>query len=84
MDNNIMAGLLVEPPTPEEIKNLRFESGLTQNELAELVGLSGGIAISKYEKGHRRPSAQIWTMMLLFLGEHPTLQITKKPELESK
>lgn len=73
---------LIEPPAPEEIKDLRIASGLTQDELAALVGLSGGIAISKYEQGNRRPSVQIWTLMLLFIGQHPTLQITVKPKAD--
>lgn len=79
---------IIEPPTPEEMKKIRIESGLTQNEVAKAVGLSSGIAISKYEQGNRRPSAQIWTLILLFIGKHPRLTLngvksrldsTKKP-----
>lgn len=68
---------LVEPPSPEEMKKIRIDSGLTQNEVAKAVGLSGGIAISKYEQGIRRPSAQIWTLILLFIGKHPILTLKK-------
>ena len=80
MKNQVGYQGLIEPPEPEEMKQLRIDSGLTQGELANLVGLSGGIAISKYEQGNRRPSAQIWTLMLLFIGQHPTLQLVVKPD----
>lgn len=74
--NDLIDGAdIIEPPTPEEMKKIRLESGFTQNEVAKAVGLSGGIAISKYEQGNRRPSAQIWTLMLLFIGKHPRLTL---------
>ena len=67
---------IIEPPSPEEMKKIRVESGFTQNEVANAIGLSGGIAISKYEQGNRRPSAQIWTLILLFIGKHPRLTLS--------
>lgn len=72
---------LIEPPSPEEMRRIRVDSGLTQDELAKLIGLSGGIAISKYEQGKRRPSAQIWTIILLFLNQHPTLHVINKSHI---
>lgn len=78
MKNSINDKSLIEPPSAEEIRRVRVDSGLTQGQLAKMVGLSGGIAISKYEQGKRRPSAQIWTMILLMLNQHPTLHVARK------
>lgn len=41
--------------TAEEIKRLRKKEGLTQEQLGEVIGVTG-MAISKYESGDAVPS----------------------------
>lgn len=40
----------------EQIKQARKKANLTQEELAERIGLSGKMVISHYESGTRKPS----------------------------
>ncbi|KPU42131.1 HTH-type transcriptional regulator ImmR [Oxobacter pfennigii] len=44
----------------ERLKEIRIESKLTQEELGDMVGVSGN-TISKYETGDREPSLDILT-----------------------
>lgn len=62
------------------IRRLRKAKGLTQNELANLVGVTES-AVNQYENGKRRPKYEI----LLRLGEVlecPVAEITGEKELE--
>jgi transcriptional regulator with XRE-family HTH domain len=42
--------------SPDQIKKIREKIGLTQAELAEILGVSGKVPISHYETGFRSPS----------------------------
>lgn len=51
----------------ENIKRIRKERGLTQEELGKMVGLSG-VAIMRYEKGQREPKSETLEKIALALG----------------
>lgn len=65
--------LHVEPPTPEQIKDLRQRVGM-QSKCAKLCGVN----ISnwqRFESGERRPHPTTWGLFLLATGQHPTYEI---------
>lgn len=45
-------------PAPDERRALRVRAGLSQQELAEIVGVTNG-AISHWETGNRRPQGDL-------------------------
>ncbi len=49
--------------SPEEFKKIRVSLGLTQEELAEILGVAGKNPISRYELGERSPSLLMQTVM---------------------
>jgi transcriptional regulator with XRE-family HTH domain len=49
----------------KELKRIRLQLGLTQDEMAKMVGLSAGRVISRYERGDRQV-----TPMLAILARH--------------
>lgn len=51
--------LIINPPLPSEIKKLRKEAGLTQSEMAEILGLMGKQTIYKYEKCYKPPKSKV-------------------------
>jgi DNA-binding transcriptional regulator YiaG len=51
--------------SPARFKEIREHFGLTQAELADLLGVSGYKPISHYETGFRRPSPLIAAVMSL-------------------
>lgn len=53
----------------ENIKRIRKERGLTQDELGNLVNLSG-VAIMRYEKGQREPRQDTLIKIAKALGVH--------------
>jgi transcriptional regulator with XRE-family HTH domain len=66
-------------PLPQYLKMFRKRSGLSQRELAALLGCKSGSKISRYERGGRRPTFEallayevIFRVALdgLFRGEH--------------
>ncbi|WP_296210766.1 helix-turn-helix transcriptional regulator [Psychrobacter sp. UBA3480] len=69
---------IIEPPTPEQIKDLRQHTGMTQPQVANLLGLSNRQLISDYERGNKSPNLQTWTLWLLLTGQHPTLTLSDK------
>lgn len=66
---------VIAPPTPEQIADLRHHTGLSQNQTANLLGLTAQQAISEYERGKKTPNKQTWTLWLLLTGQHPTLEV---------
>lgn len=66
---------IIEPPTSEQIADLRHHTGLSQNQMANLLGLTAQQAISEYERGKKTPNKQTWTLWLLLTGQHPTLEV---------
>ena len=55
--------------TPEEMKEIRTERGLTQASLAALFGLSDGRAVRRYESGAHRCSGPVWRLYELLKDE---------------
>lgn len=53
----------------ENIKRHRNEKGLTQEELGNLLGISG-VAIMRYEKGQREPKQETLIKIAKVLGVH--------------
>jgi len=51
--------------TGKELKRIRLQLGLTQEDMAKMVGLSAGRVVSRYERGDRRV-----TPMLAILARH--------------
>jgi transcriptional regulator with XRE-family HTH domain len=71
------------PPLPNYLKMLRKRSGLTQRELARLLGCRSGTKVSRYEMGRRKPTFEtllayeiIFRVQLeqLFTGSHHRLR----------
>ena len=52
--------------SPSRFKQIREALRLTQSELAELLGLSGRMAITHYETGFRDPNHLIVALMEIF------------------
>lgn len=77
-DVTIHWGAVIEPPTPEQIKEFRQHTGMTQRQFASLLSLSNRQLISDYESGNKSPNPQTWTLWLLLTGQHPTLTLSDK------
>lgn len=69
---------IIQPPTPEQIKEVRWHVGMKQREMASLLDLSNRQLISDYEKGKKSPNPQTWTLWLLLTGQHPSLKVIKR------
>ncbi|MGP9830707.1 helix-turn-helix domain-containing protein, partial [Psychrobacter sp. AOP1-A1-60] len=69
---------IVEPPTPEQIKDFRERTNMTQDQAASLLGLSNKRLIADYETGVSSPNPQTWTLWLLLTGQHPTLKLSER------
>ena len=54
-------------PTPQEVKALRLESGLTQTKFAELAGYKLRIC-QLWESGDSEMKTGIWELYLIKLG----------------
>lgn len=44
--------------TPDELRAARFSLGLTQSQLASVMGLRGAAAVSEWERGERSPDGR--------------------------
>jgi transcriptional regulator with XRE-family HTH domain len=58
---------IVPVDVASRLRQLRRRSGLTQAELAERTGISQSV-LSLYERGHRRPSAEVFLHLVDSLG----------------
>lgn len=81
----IYENLLIEPPeTPQEIRAIRSDLGLTARQCAAMVQLNDDKFWLKYERDNedpsknRRPSKQTWTLFLLATGTHPFFKLENK------
>lgn len=57
-----------KPIISERIKNLRKEKGITQEQLAEILGLNAKSSIANYESGANSPSDEVKKKMCDFFG----------------
>lgn len=71
-------GSIIEPPTPEQIKEVRNHVGIKQRQMASLLDLSNRQLISDYERGSKSPSSQTWTLWLLLTGQHSSLKVVER------
>ena len=69
---------MTTPPTPDDVLQARQAAGQTQEEAAAVVGLSGGIRWSEYERDERRMDPVRWQLYLLVTEQHPTHQLAKR------
>lgn len=60
-----------------KIKEIRTRLGLTQSELASLLGLSSQVRIAEYENGTRNPSMSVKLLMQLLEDEAITIKKLK-------
>lgn len=74
-ENMAFDNLLIESPSPEMIKDLRIDLGLSAAQCAKLAGLTDDSLWRKYEKGERNPNRQTWTLFLIASGSHPNFKI---------
>lgn len=77
-ENMAFDNLLIEVPSPEAIKDLRLDLGLTAAQAAKLTGLSDGALWTKYENGNRQPNKQTWTLFLIASGQHPNFKLDQR------
>ena len=54
--------------TPEEIKSLRKELGLTQKELGDLIGANAE-SVARWERGERKPLSVFLEKLKKIAGE---------------
>lgn len=81
----IVKKLLIESPSTSKLRkqkrhNIELMTGekLTQQGMADLLGLTGKSLISKYESGKKNPSVQIWTLFLLATNQHPFYKLSNR------
>lgn len=55
-------------PTQIKLRELRIKKGLTQYELARILGFKHNTAISRYETGRKRPNLETAQRIALALG----------------
>jgi hypothetical protein len=72
-----------DQPSPENVLAARVAAGQTQAQAAALVGLSGGIRWSEYERtssgpSSRRIDAARWHLYLLLTDQHPEYRLAKR------
>jgi DNA-binding transcriptional regulator YiaG len=53
--------------TPEEIRKARRELGLSQSEMAAVMGLRGAPSVSEWERGIRIPSGHAVRLIRAYL-----------------
>lgn len=58
--------------TPEEFKRLRQSWGLSQNDIADLLGVADGRTVRRWEAGTREQPGPVVVLMRI-LEQHPWL-----------
>lgn len=66
--------LSMQPPSLDDFRKFRQESGLTQQQFSKLLNLSRS-TVKQYDKGEKRPPASTWTLFLLATNQHPNYEI---------
>jgi DNA-binding transcriptional regulator YiaG len=69
---------------PKEFREIREGLGLTQQELADIFGLSGYIPINHYESGFRNPSGLIVALMKIFREWNEKKSLELREELKTQ
>lgn len=73
---------LLPQPTPEECRQLRAALSLTLEQMAAVAGLAHRQRWVEYEseKMAEKPDAYRWTLLMLNLDLHPTMQMVHRPK----
>ncbi len=66
---NLLSG--VEPPTPDQIRAVRLDAGLSQAECARIIGAAERYRWSEYERGIHAIDLNRWAVFLLSIDRHP-------------
>lgn len=69
---------------PQEFREIRESLGLTQKELAEILGLSGYLTVTHYESGFRKPSVLIMGLMRIFRAWPEKKSLELRNELKAQ
>ena len=68
---------LLEPGTPDEIREARRRAGHSQVRAAALIGSARVMTWCEYESGKHRIPAAAWTWYLLATDQHPSLSLLR-------
>ena len=70
--------------TPEELKQVRLDKGLTQETMARLLGLKkhGGRSVRRFETGELKPSGSTLRLYTIIAGRK--LKVPKKKETKGE
>lgn len=69
---------VTDQPTPDQVLAAREAAGQTQEQAADVVGLSGGIRWSEYERGVRTIDPARWQLYLLATDQHPDFRLARR------
>lgn len=59
---------MVDTKIARDVQNLREKLELSQEDLAEALGLAGKNVVSRWETGERKPSEALRRLFLIWLG----------------
>jgi hypothetical protein len=76
----------VDQPTPDDVRQAREKSNLTQAQAAELVSAAkmapyktwAGYETPEGQQNHRAIPLSTWELFLLLTNQHPSLKLSKK------
>jgi transcriptional regulator with XRE-family HTH domain len=69
---------LGDQPTPAAIRRLRLAAGLTMQQVADMLGLSGTARVAEYEAGRVNMSAGLWALLQLACGVHSQYKLIRR------
>ena len=68
--------LLIDAPTPDQVKAARLAAELSQLEAGALIGRTGQDWY-RYESGRRAMDPSTWALFMLATDQHPAARIAK-------
>ena len=71
--------LILNEPTPAQVKQARETAGLTLKQAAALAGSPNARAWLRYESAERQMGVDRWALFLLALGQHPHYKLERNP-----
>lgn len=70
--------LILDAPTPAQVKQARESAGLTLKQAAALAGSPNPRAWLRYESAERQMGVDRWALFLLALGQHPHYKLERR------
>ncbi len=64
--------LLAPAPAPAEVRAARLAAGLSQPQMAGVLGLHSHRTVQAWESGQNPVAPGLWALFLLATGQHPT------------